>query len=272
MTLGMHCVDLDGRVANILPPFQVLLGQVIQKGVKPVLNPAGVGLSYSAASNPLDPILASTAFPMALQQTVRFTKPISGRAYRRVPMTPSTRPLVTPLSGPPFPVTEDTGLPVPNAELLYLGENGIVGDGDERLSAVQHAMPGVVNPLVANEPQPMLEHYLNKPFFIHFPIGYVANKVNWYEGAGIPMSPFDDDGRQNPFPLVRVEASAGGAVLATSDAVLPVSSETSCSNCHSSAVDMPDARSTAPAERLLAAGLPVADKTADPEFADGLGT
>ena len=83
-------------------------------------------------------------------------------------------------------MTEDTGLPVPNAELLYLGDNGIVGDGDERLSAVQHAMPGVVNPMVANEPQPMLEHYLNKPFFIHFPIGYVANKVNWYEGGRHP--------------------------------------------------------------------------------------
>ena len=28
--LGMHCVDLDGRIANILPPFQVMLAQVVK--------------------------------------------------------------------------------------------------------------------------------------------------------------------------------------------------------------------------------------------------
>ena len=127
-------------------------------------------------------------------------------------------------------------------------------------------MPGVVNPLVANAPQPMLEHYQHKPFFINFPIGYVANSVNWFEGAGIPMSPFDDAGRQNPFPLVRVEAGDGENVLATSDAVLPVSSETSCSNCHSFPGDVPGARTDRPAKALQAAKLPVADKTADLEW------
>ena len=33
--LGMHCGDLDTRVSSILPPFQVLLAQVIQKGAEP---------------------------------------------------------------------------------------------------------------------------------------------------------------------------------------------------------------------------------------------
>jgi hypothetical protein len=58
--LGMHCVDLDGRIANILPPFQVLLAQVVRKDGVPELNPPGVSLSYSAVSNPADPILSST--------------------------------------------------------------------------------------------------------------------------------------------------------------------------------------------------------------------
>lgn len=267
--LGMHCVDLDGRLANILPPFQVLLAQVIQKGGQPVLNPPGVALSYSAASNPLDPILKRSGPPRGIAADGTLYKTNFWQGIPHGSYDAFYPPLVTPLSGPPFPVTEDTGLPVPNAELLYLGDNGIVGDGDERLSAVQHAMPGVSDPLAANAPQPIQEHYVHKPFFIHFPIGYVANSVNWFEGAGIPLSPFDDDGRQNPFPLVRVAATTGGTVLATSDAVLPVSSETSCSNCHSSAADVPDARSTAPAEALLAAGLPVADKTADPAYATG---
>lgn len=267
--LGMHCVDLDGRIANILPPFQVLLGQVIQKGVQPALNPPGVDLFYSAASSPLDPVLVNGVplrgiAPDGTLFKTNFWEGIPHGSYDAF-----YPPVVTPLSGLPFPVTENIGLPVPNAELLYIGTNGIVGDGDEILSAVQHAMPGVVNPLVANEPQRMQEHYSNKPFFINFPIGYVANAVNWYEAAGIPMSPFDDVGRQNPFPLVRVEASAGGAVLATSDVVLPVSSETSCSNCHSSPGDLPGARSTAPAQQLQTAGLPVANRTWDPKYAEG---
>jgi hypothetical protein len=262
--LGMHCVDLDGRVANILPPFQVLLGQVIQKGVRPTLNPDGISLSYSAASNPLDPVLSSGAPPRGIAgdgtvYKTNFWQGIPLRSYDAF-----YPPVVTPLASGPFPVTGDIGLPVPNAELLYLGENGIVGDGDEKLAAVQHAMPGVTDPMRANEPQPMLEHYIHKPFFIKFPIGYVADNVNWVEAAGIPMSPFDDAGRQNTFPLVRVEASAGGRVLATSDAVLPVSSETSCSNCHSGPGDITAARSNAPARALLRAGLPVADRTADP--------
>ena len=267
--LGMHCVDLDGRIANILPPFQVMLGQIIRKGGKPVLNPDGVSLSYSAASNPLDPILSNAAAlkgvaPDRTLYKTNFWQGIPHGSYDAF-----YPPQVTPLSGPPFPVTENTGLPVPNAELLYMGENGIVGDGDEMLSAVQHTMPGVTDPMIANAAQPVLEHYINKPFFIGFPIGYIANGVNWHEAAGIPMSPFDDAGRQNPFPLVRVEASAGGATLATSDVVLPVSSETSCTNCHSHPQDFPEARSTAPAERLLAAGLQVADRTLDPKYADG---
>jgi hypothetical protein len=267
--LGMHCVDLDGRIANILPPFQVLLGQVIQKGAQPTLNPAGVALAYSAASNPLDPVLSNPAAPAGIAANGTVFKTNFWQGIVHGSYDAFYPPVVTPLATGPFPVTQDVGLPVPNAELLYIGDNGIVGDGDEFLSAVQHAMPGVDNPLIANAPQAIQEQYSHKPFFINFPIGYVANDVNWFEAAGIPMSPFDDAGRQNPFPLVRVEASMGGAVMATVDAVLPVSSETSCSNCHSSPADMPQARTFAPAERLQNAGLTVADKTMDPEFALG---
>jgi hypothetical protein len=57
--LGMHCGDFDTRISSILPPFQVLLGQVIQRGSTPILNPAGVSLWYSAASNPNDPAAGS---------------------------------------------------------------------------------------------------------------------------------------------------------------------------------------------------------------------
>ena len=54
--LGMHCGDLDTRIASILPPFQVMLAQVIEKGSTPTLNPDGIDVYYSAASNPNDPV------------------------------------------------------------------------------------------------------------------------------------------------------------------------------------------------------------------------
>ena len=58
--LGMHCQDLDQRVASILPPFNVLHAQVVKKGHVPViLDGAQAEVVYSAASNPQDPALAN---------------------------------------------------------------------------------------------------------------------------------------------------------------------------------------------------------------------
>ena len=62
--LGMHCGDLDTRVSSILPPFQVLLAQVIQKGAKPsILGHSQASVTYTAASNPNDPILSKPLDP-----------------------------------------------------------------------------------------------------------------------------------------------------------------------------------------------------------------
>lgn len=125
----------------------------------------------------------------------------------------------------------DLGLPVPNLEALYIGPDGVVNSGDETLVTAQHAMLGMTDPFSANVPQLLQEHYDDKPFFVDFPFGYVANGLNWLEAAGIPFSAFDDSGRENPYPLVRVQAKSGATVVATVDTVLPISGEASCSNC-----------------------------------------
>ncbi|MCB1842562.1 MAG: hypothetical protein KDI09_06330, partial [Halioglobus sp.] len=161
--LGMHCVDLDGRIANILPPFQVLLGQVVLRGQRPVLNPPGIELAYSAASNPHDPILLKPAARRGIAPDGTLFKSNFWQGIVQGSYDAFYPPLVTPLSQPPFAVTEDLGLPVPDAEQLYLGGNGVVGDGDESLTAQQQAMPGVGAPLVANTPQVIHDHYDNKP-------------------------------------------------------------------------------------------------------------
>ena len=69
----------------------------------------------------------------------------------------------------------------------------------------------------------------------------MANGVNWFEGAGVPFAAYDDFGRENPYPMVRVQAkNSTGTVLATVDTVLPISGEASCKNCHGAPVDVPD--------------------------------
>jgi mono/diheme cytochrome c family protein len=51
---------------------------------------------------------------------------------------------------------------------------------------------------------------------------------------GIPVLPYRSDGVIDPYPVVTVEArdTTSGALLATTQAVLPVSTEIGCKNCH----------------------------------------
>jgi hypothetical protein len=55
-----------------------------------------------------------------------------------------------------------------------------------------------------------------------------------FKAEGIPITPVDDAGRANRYPLMRLTATdrTSGQSLATLDVVLPVSEETTCSECH----------------------------------------
>lgn len=57
-----------------------------------------------------------------------------------------------------------------------------------------------------------------------------------FSAEGIPMLPFDDNNNYNPYPMLRVSAfdKTTNVELAHSDIVVPVSDETTCSNCHAS--------------------------------------
>jgi hypothetical protein len=58
---------------------------------------------------------------------------------------------------------------------------------------------------------------------------------NWFEATGIPVTPYDDKGVKNFYPMVSVVArDASNKVLATARTVLPVSDEMSCKTCHAS--------------------------------------
>ncbi len=237
--LGMHCGDFDTRVSSILPPFNILHAQVISRGATPKIlsRASGTSVSYSAASNPLDPILlgkSPSGLPLRLSVTngkvfkTNFwdtasgsTESIALKAYR---------PFYPPGILDAFAPVPDQGLPMPNVERLYLG--------DGTLTADQAFMPGVVAPYMTNDAEDFKGYVTNLPFFINFPFGYTSSKVNWYEAVGVSATAFDDAGRENPYPLFRVQAKdAGGTVLASVDTVAPISGEANCQGCHGAPVD-----------------------------------
>jgi PKD repeat protein len=85
-------------------------------------------------------------------------------------------------------------------------------------------MPGLTN-----TPIPMRFEQTNHP------APGVAVRANWFRAEGIPITPYDDAGHKNPYPLMRLVASdSTGKAVATNDVVLPVSDEMDCRACHAS--------------------------------------
>jgi len=57
----------------------------------------------------------------------------------------------------------------------------------------------------------------------------------WWEAEGIPITPYNDDGTKNYYPMVKVTAKdSNGNILTSVNTVLPVSDEMDCKKCHSS--------------------------------------
>ena len=62
-----------------------------------------------------------------------------------------------------------------------------------------------------------------------------SDEYKWFEAPGIPITPIDDDLNANYYPMVKVTAlDSSGRAIASSKAVLPVSSEINCDTCHAS--------------------------------------
>ncbi|MCB1877151.1 MAG: PKD domain-containing protein [Chromatiales bacterium] len=255
--LGMHCGDLDTRISSILPPFSVLHAQVLRQGGEPELltENDGIQVTYSASSNPSDPILSgltSTGLPVASSLNAA-----TGEVYKT-----NFWDIALQAYDPFYPAgilpsfmpagTEDLGLPMPDVEELYLGSGNLAAD--------QQAMPGRSAPYVVNNATSFHQFVGDMPFFLNFPFGYVARNVEWFEAAGVPLTAFDDFGRENPWPLYRVQASAGGNVLASVDTVVPISGEANCGFCHNAPVDGGNGEAT----QNMAAGT-VATVLDDPE-------
>ncbi|MEQ1893620.1 MAG: cytochrome C, partial [Planctomycetota bacterium] len=58
---------------------------------------------------------------------------------------------------------------------------------------------------------------------------------SWFRAEGIPITPIDDAGAKNPYPLMEVTVrNAAGVVVASTRTTVPTSSEMTCSECHAS--------------------------------------
>ena len=237
--LGMHCGDLDHRVVSILPPFNVLHALVIKKGTSSaapaILTSSSVNAVYSAASNPNDPALQNPVTTSVYKTNFWDANTSTGNSLAFDGYNAFYPPNI--LS--PSVMTADSGLPFPDLEQLYPLA------GSSVLAAAQQKLPGISGAYSANAPQSFNLFNTDFPFFVNFPFGYRASGVNWFAADGIPMTPYDDFGRENPFPLMRIQAMTAntsltgqaGQVVATVDTVAPVSAEATCYLCHTSSVD-----------------------------------
>ena len=72
--------------------------------------------------------------------------------------------------------------------------------------------------------------------------GAAGAPPNCFEALGVPITPIDDRGLTNTYPMFRLVArDAANNVLAQTDVVLPVSTELNCSTCHASGIGQPAA-------------------------------
>jgi hypothetical protein len=267
---------------SILPPFNVVHAQVIERGtgdtpetLPKILTNADVDVVYSATSSDLDPAGAGSINTTSDSSKTNFwdlsgttqiashPNTIGGLAY--APLYPSV--LAGALLDPPTnlssfcnsteypdgcpsilnlfePLAYDAGLPVPDLHALFPAE----GSGLEaKLVVAQQHMPGP-----GNAPQLFDRFDVDLPFFVNFPFGYTVFNANWFAADGIPILPIDDDGNENAYPLMRVQAISKDCdspinehcdatdpdnVLASVDIVLPVASEADCQSCHAASDD-----------------------------------
>ncbi|NOS88224.1 MAG: PKD domain-containing protein [Methylococcaceae bacterium] len=118
-----------------------------------------------------------------------------------------------PLTSGTFAENQSTFSPARTRELPDEGVRGYVDNGTGN-----RKMPGAAKPYISNDEQKFDYNSFQNAFVAQF----------------IPASDIDDQGRTNPFTLMRVQAKEKGTgkTISTVDAVYTTASETRCRECH----------------------------------------
>ncbi|MCO6438365.1 MAG: hypothetical protein J5J06_14825 [Phycisphaerae bacterium] len=205
--LGMHCADLASDPLSILPPFNTVNAHVIRRGSTGLLAPVilddtGVELRYSAATNPNDPVGPDSI--NSTSQNYPVGASLKDAVIRKTDF---------------WDEFDNSGATI--AATLFPGLNPLPDEGLQTVDNPDHGryMPGIDQPYHDNVPQLFGDFLPGK---------------GWFTAQGIPMTGVDDRGRPNSYPLMRVQAvdTSTSEVLATTDVVVPVSSEVDCRDCH----------------------------------------
>lgn len=246
---------------NNLNPYNALNAQVLKKlPHKPGIASADeISIFYSAASNPLDPLgrnsINSTSQNLFADKSVgvnfdpdttlcvwsclpvyntdgslktagKETKLITGHDYQDATLAKSE---LWDRSRQPWDKKSGAENPVQYGQAGIDGHNRVTFNGVQAMTQPdqgiaghvdggqgKRAMPGIADPYKSNDPQ-RFDYSSDQSAFV---------------AQNIPASDIDDQGRVNPYPLMRVEAKVGGQRVAATDAVYTTASETRCRECH----------------------------------------
>lgn len=219
---------LPNAYVSMSPTIHNLLSVVYQKGVRPQrLGNGDVKLNYRASSNPFDPVglgsINSTSQNWPLNEDIKVASPLATaqikktqlwEKYKRPDSEKSTNYYMSSFwaafgSTYPFSGLPESGNPEPD-------EGYVIGRGMADVLSGSY-MPGKNNPYVVNESQPFSDF----------------NSRKWeFMAKLLPYSDIDDNGRVNPFPLLKVEVEKEGVIAASTDAVMNVSRDFHCRECH----------------------------------------
>jgi hypothetical protein len=232
MTLpGINDYRLTPNTEVVTPPMGVstLNAVVYRKDRLPVvMDNNSVGLKYSAASNPSDPVgfdsINSTSQNWPLAGDAAKSAPFQGAAVQKTDQweifqRPAGEKLAESYISQNWislalhydgrEVGPDEGTPL----------NTLPGIYDVAKEVQGRYMPGKGKPFASNQPQDFN--------------GFDPDKLS-HVARAIPLTDTDDAGRINPLPLLRVEAvdKASGQTLASTDAVVGAAKDVHCRECH----------------------------------------
>jgi hypothetical protein len=257
--MGMEFHDQTYKTVSQQYPINSINALVIKKGgvglnrPQVLTNKDKIQLQYSASSNPFDPVGAGSInstsqnypkgarFESAMVKKTDYYDPCVYTGKNDINGKPTKKGQVVKITGAKHTPTKascifgafwdydakkknswgtvdilpDEGQKAYNAKIWSEDPKNPGIKGYAKPTGV--AMPGINNPYKSNDPQAFN--------------GFDATK-KLFKANGLTQFPTDDKGRHNAYPLMRVQAKAGGKVLATSDAVTAVSTEFHCAERH----------------------------------------
>ncbi len=206
------------------PQFWNINAHVYQKALRPItLGEDLIQLTYSAASNPADPVGAAIINSTSQNWPVGDT--LANAQIKKTDMYETWKPPL--LAGQHYYEDFDNAVRSfmsffsGSSEVKVLADEGFYSENRKPGENTTHGqyMPGIAAPYAANDPQPFG--------------GFVSGK-NTYAARWLPLTDIMDNGRVNPYPLFRIQATdAKSAVpLAATDMVVTAGRDLHCRECH----------------------------------------